>query len=71
MGKSSTDLSAVTTVGLDLAKHVFQVHRVDASGRAVVTKAMRRNKLLDFFTSLLTVSWGLRPADRRITGRES
>jgi transposase len=48
MGKSITDLSAVTTVGLDLAKHVFQVHGVDASGRVVVAKAMRRNKLLEF-----------------------
>jgi hypothetical protein len=35
MGKSITDLSSVTTVGLDLAKHVFQVHGVDASGRVV------------------------------------
>jgi len=32
MGKSITDLSSVTTVGFDLAKHVFQVHGVDASG---------------------------------------
>ena len=32
MGKSITDLSSVTTVGLDLAKHVFQVHGIDASG---------------------------------------
>ena len=52
MGKSITDLSSVTTVGLDLAKHVFQVHGVDASGRVVVTKAIRRNKLLEFFASL-------------------
>jgi hypothetical protein len=36
MGKSITDLSSVTTVGLDLAKHVFQVHGVDALGRVVV-----------------------------------
>ena len=42
MGKSITDLSSVTTVGLDLAKHVFQVHGVDASGRVVVAKAIRR-----------------------------
>ena len=41
MGKSITDLSSVTTVGLDLAKHVFQVHGVDASGRVVVAKAIR------------------------------
>jgi transposase len=52
MGKSITDLSSVTTVGLDLAKHVFQVHGVDASGRVVVAKAIRRNKLLGFFASL-------------------
>ena len=52
MGKLIINLSSVTTVGLDLAKHVFQVHGVDASGRVVVTKAMRRNKLLEFFASL-------------------
>src|ERR1700674_3581045 len=42
MGKSITDLSSVTTVGLDLAKHVFQVHGIDASGRVIVAKALRR-----------------------------
>ena len=52
MGKSITDLSSVTTVGLDLAKLVFQVHCVDASGRVVVAKAIKRNKLLEFFASL-------------------
>ena len=51
MGKSITDVSSVTTVGLHLAKHVFQVHGVDASGRVVVAKAIRRNKLLEFFAS--------------------
>jgi transposase len=52
MGKPITDFCSVTTVGLDLAKQVFQVHGVDASGRVVVAKAMRRNKLLEFFASL-------------------
>ena len=52
MRKSIINLSSVTTVGLDLAKHVFQVHCVDASGRVVVAKAIRRNKLLEFFASL-------------------
>jgi transposase len=52
MGKSIINLCSVTTVGLDLAKHVFQVHGVDASGRVVVAKAMRRNKLLEFSASL-------------------
>ena len=41
--KSIIILTSVTTVGLDLAKHVFQVHCVDASGRVVVAKAIRRN----------------------------
>jgi transposase len=71
MGKSITDLSAVTTVGLGLAKHNFQVHGVDASGRVVVTKAMRRNKVLEFLLRCPPVLWGLRSADRRITGRGS
>ena len=52
MGKPIINLSSVTTVGLDLAKHVFQVHCVDASGCVVVAKAIRRNKLLEFFASL-------------------
>jgi transposase len=52
MEKSSTDFSSVTIVGLDLAKHIFQVHCVDASGRVVVAKAIRRNKLLEFFAAL-------------------
>jgi hypothetical protein len=30
---SITALSSITTVGLDLAKHVFQVHAIDAFGR--------------------------------------
>ena len=52
MGKSIINLSSVTAVGLDLAKHVFQVHGVDALGHVVVAKPIRRNKLLEFFASL-------------------
>jgi transposase len=59
MGKSITDLSSVTTVGLDLAKLVFQVHCVDASGRMVVAKAIKRGKLLEFFASLSPCLVGL------------
>ena len=42
-----------------LAKHVFQVHGVDASGRVAVAKAIRRNKLLEFFASLAPCLVGL------------
>jgi transposase len=52
MSKLPNDLSAVTSVGLDLAKHVFQVHGCDASGTVVVAKALRRRDLLAFFASL-------------------
>lgn len=36
----------VTTIGLDLAKHVFQVHGVDASGQVSVRRALRRKEVL-------------------------
>ena len=42
----------IITVGLDLAKRVFQVHGVDAAGGVVVRKALRRAQVLPFFTKL-------------------
>jgi transposase len=42
----------ITTVGVDLAKSVFQVHGVDAAGQTVVTKTLRRGQLLTFFSRL-------------------
>jgi transposase len=40
------------TVGLDLAKHVFQVHAVDETGRVVTRKKLRRSEVLEFFQAL-------------------
>jgi len=37
------------TIGLDLAKRVFQVHAVDEAGNVVVRKALRRGQVLPFF----------------------
>jgi transposase len=42
-------MSEVSVIGLDLAKHVFQVHRADASGRVVIRKQLRRAQVLEFF----------------------
>ena len=42
----------ITTIGLDLAKSVFQVHAVDAEGHVVVRKALRRAQVLPFFAKL-------------------
>ncbi|WP_299656289.1 IS110 family transposase [uncultured Jannaschia sp.] len=41
-----------TTVGLDLAKNVFQVHGVDAEGTIVCRRQLRRSQVLVFFTRL-------------------
>jgi transposase len=45
-------MSEVTTIGLDLAKSVFQVHGVDASGRTVLCRQLRRSQVLPFFKKL-------------------
>src|ERR1700687_3382620 len=42
----------ITTIGLDLAKSVFQVHGVDATGQAGVRKSLRRSQMLPFFAKL-------------------
>ena len=42
----------ITTVGLDLAKQVFQVHGVDAQGTTVLRKKLERSKVLEFFVNL-------------------
>jgi len=45
-------MSEITTVGLDLAKHVFQVHGIDAEGTTVLRRRLRRNQVLAFFSRL-------------------
>ena len=42
MGKSIRNFAAVTRIGLDLAKNIFQVHGVDAKGEVVVARKLRR-----------------------------
>ena len=45
-------MQAVTTIGLDIAKSVFQVHGVDARGNVVVRRQLRRRQVLPFFKKL-------------------
>ena len=42
----------ITTIGLDLAKHVFQVHGVDEAGHVVVKRRLRRGQVITYFASL-------------------
>jgi transposase len=42
-------MSEIVTIGLDLAKNVFQVHGVAADGRVIVRRQLRRSDVLTFF----------------------
>jgi hypothetical protein len=42
----------ISTVGIDLAKNVFQVHGIDEHGKAVLRKRLRRNQVAEFFVNL-------------------
>jgi transposase len=52
-------MERVTTVGLDLAKNVFQVHGIDATGRVVLRRKLRRSEMLEFFASLPPATVGI------------
>src|SRR5436853_5030045 len=45
-------MQTVTTVGLDIAKSVFQVHGVDAAGQVVIRRQLKRRYVLAFFQKL-------------------
>ena len=61
----------VKTVGLDLAKDVFQVHCVSATGRRIINKKIKRAKLLIVSSGHCRAVWlGWRPAVQHITGAE-
>lgn len=45
-------MKEVITIGIDLAKNVFQVHGIDAEGEVLVRRQLRRSQLLPFFSKL-------------------
>jgi len=61
-------MQAVTTIGLDIAKPVFQVHGVDADGNVIVRRQLKRRYVLAFFQKLPPCLVGSKPAPRRIIG---
>jgi transposase len=66
-------MSEITTIGLDLAKHVFQVHGIDAQGTTVLRKRLRRGQVLAFFSRIPRCVVGLalrvsRPAQIQRSG---
>ena len=42
----------ITTIGLDIAKNVFQVHGIDAAEKVVIRKQLRRGQVMKFFAAL-------------------
>jgi transposase len=59
----------ITTIGLDLAKSIFQIHAVDAAGQPVAIKALRRAQVLPFFAKVPPCPGsGSRRAGHRIIG---
>ena len=61
-------MGQVTTIGLDLAKHVFQVHGVDASGAVVLRKQLRRSQVVAFFAALPRCLVGLEACATALLG---
>ena len=45
-------MQAVTTIDLDIAKSVFQVHGVDAQGTIAIRRSLKRRQVLPFFKKL-------------------
>jgi transposase len=45
-------MQAITTIGLDIAKSVFQVHGADAQGNVVVRRQLKRRHVVGFFEKL-------------------
>ena len=45
-------MDSITTIGLDIAKNVFQLHGVDESGAVILRRSLRRGQMLAFFGNL-------------------
>jgi hypothetical protein len=64
-------MGEVSTIGLDIAKSVFQIHGVNAAGAVVIRKRISRAKLLEFFAALRPASSALRRVRAHIFGAAS
>ena len=62
-------MQAITTIGLDIAKSVFQVHGVDAAGNVILRRQLKPRHVLAFFQKVPPAWSASKPAPRRIIGR--
>ena len=63
-------MQTITTIGLDIAKSVFQVHGVDNDGKVVIRRQLKRRYVLAFFEKLQPCLVG-RPVPRHTIGHAS
>lgn len=59
----------VSTIGVDLAKNVFQVHGVDSAGKIVIGRQLRRKQVVDFLRKFPLAWSAWKPAEPLIIGR--
>ena len=64
-------MQAITTIGLDIAKSVFQVHGVDVAGQVVVRRQLMRRQVIAFSRSYRRAWSASRRAPHRTIGRAS
>ena len=61
----------ITTIGLDVAKNVMQIHGVDEHGKVAVKKQLKRSQVAEYFVNLRRAWWGWKRAAERMSGRAS
>ena len=64
-------MQAITTIGFDIAKSVFQVHGVDAAGQVIVRRQLKRRQVIAFSRSFRHAWLASRRAPHLIIGRAS
>jgi hypothetical protein len=62
-------MQTVTTIGLDIAKSVFQIHGIDAAGNLTVRGKLKRRYVLPLLQKRRRASLVLKPAPHPIIGR--
>jgi transposase len=69
--RRSQVMQTIATIGLDIAKSVFQVHGVDNDGKVVIRRQLKRHYVLAFFEKLQPCLVGSRPVPRLTIGHAS
>ena len=57
-------MERITTIGLDIAKQVFQVHGIDGVGAVVIRRKLRRDDVVGYFKALPPCLIGIEACDR-------